>query len=170
MLQYVASLYISGCMTGSGDVVHNNATWKENDCTTCTCVHGRAECKSMLCEARCSSPRKVPGQCCPVCDGRCSNLKQVLPHIKPLLPITLLLMGMASCSCTIYKAPTHPKTGLNGLIPLILWLLPSFLLDTLQATRLVWNLHLMLDLFIVEIFSLICWYKTFFFLTTSQTS
>nr|XP_022330718.1 cysteine-rich motor neuron 1 protein-like [Crassostrea virginica] len=57
-----------GCMTGYGDVVHNNATWKENDCTTCTCVHGRAECKSMLCEARCSSPRKVPGQCCPVCD------------------------------------------------------------------------------------------------------
>lgn len=108
MLQYVASLYISGCMTGSGDVVHNNATWKENDCTTCTCVHGRAECKSMLCEARCSSPRKVPGQCCPVCDGRCSNLKQVLPHIKPLLPITLLSMGKASCSCTIYKAPTPP--------------------------------------------------------------
>ncbi|XP_056020805.1 cysteine-rich motor neuron 1 protein-like isoform X2 [Ostrea edulis] len=57
-----------GCMTGSGDVVHNNSTWQESDCTVCTCVNGKAECKSMLCETRCSKPRKVPGQCCPVCD------------------------------------------------------------------------------------------------------
>lgn len=57
-----------GCMTRSGDIVHNNATWPENDCTICTCINGKAECKSMLCETRCSNPRKVPGQCCPVCD------------------------------------------------------------------------------------------------------
>lgn len=90
---------VSGCMTRSGDIVQNNATWPENDCTICTCINGKAECKSMLCETRCSNPRKVPGQCCPVCDGGYFVVSVWPPFFIPLAIISLCM--------TVYLR-THP--------------------------------------------------------------
>lgn len=51
-------------------------SWKRDDCTTCTCDAGAIICASHDCFLRsCKNPRKIPGQCCPVCDdiNECVN-------------------------------------------------------------------------------------------------
>ena len=67
---------IVGCRSSVGDVYKNNETWKEGDCVTCHCVDGKKRCQAEMCVKTCLNPRPVPGRCCPICDGRYSNL----PH------------------------------------------------------------------------------------------
>ncbi|KAJ1359518.1 hypothetical protein KIN20_018276 [Parelaphostrongylus tenuis] len=46
-----------------------NETWQKDDCTTCTCSDsGTPICVKHMCRTECENPRKVEGQCCPVCD------------------------------------------------------------------------------------------------------
>ncbi|KAK3092312.1 hypothetical protein FSP39_001164 [Pinctada imbricata] len=71
-----------GCLTESGRIVNNSDSWRENDCTTCTCVSGVAQCNSELCETKCLNPKKVPGQCCPVCLGDKTGQHPSCPDLR----------------------------------------------------------------------------------------
>lgn len=62
-------ILLSGCVSDSGDLYNESAVWKENDCTTCTCKGGHAQCQAEMCAVHCAKPTNVPGQCCPVCSG-----------------------------------------------------------------------------------------------------
>ncbi|KAI8764265.1 cysteine-rich motor neuron 1 protein [Biomphalaria glabrata] len=48
------------------------ANFQPNDCTVCVCEsYGQTPCAIMDCaKPPCSSPVKIPGQCCPVCRVR----------------------------------------------------------------------------------------------------
>lgn len=43
--------------------------WKEDDCTFCQCVDGDPHCTAMACKQSCQNPVKIPGECCPFCEG-----------------------------------------------------------------------------------------------------
>lgn len=43
--------------------------WKEDDCTFCQCVDGEPHCTAMACKQSCQNPVKIPGECCPFCEG-----------------------------------------------------------------------------------------------------
>lgn len=43
--------------------------WKEDDCTFCQCVDGEPHCTAMACKQSCHNPVKIPGECCPFCEG-----------------------------------------------------------------------------------------------------
>lgn len=60
-----------GCMA-NGNLYKNNESWKEDDCVTCRCNEGIVECQTAMCSVPCLNPRRVPGQCCPVCESNCS--------------------------------------------------------------------------------------------------
>lgn len=47
--------------------------WKEDDCTFCQCVDGEPHCTAMACKQSCQNPVKIPGECCPFCEGTESN-------------------------------------------------------------------------------------------------
>lgn len=57
-----------GCKDDAGVNRKNDEGWVKDDCTNCTCVDFRAQCQRHICKVDCENPRKVPGQCCPVCD------------------------------------------------------------------------------------------------------
>ncbi|CAB1335132.1 unnamed protein product [Coregonus sp. 'balchen'] len=44
--------------------------WKEDDCTFCQCVDGEPHCTAMACKQSCQNPVKIPGECCPFCEGQ----------------------------------------------------------------------------------------------------
>ncbi|MFH4974983.1 hypothetical protein AB6A40_001692 [Gnathostoma spinigerum] len=47
-----------------------NESWQKDDCTSCSCgPDGVHFCQKHMCQVHCDHPRKVPGQCCPICDG-----------------------------------------------------------------------------------------------------
>ncbi|WKY09021.1 hypothetical protein Q1695_001851 [Nippostrongylus brasiliensis] len=58
-----------GCQTDKLEKKKKNETWQKDDCTTCTCSEeGTPVCEKHMCSTQCENPRKVEGQCCPVCD------------------------------------------------------------------------------------------------------
>uniref|UniRef100_A0A0N4Z8T3 Cysteine-rich motor neuron 1 protein n=1 Tax=Parastrongyloides trichosuri TaxID=131310 RepID=A0A0N4Z8T3_PARTI len=58
-----------GCKTDDGKYFEKNETWKKDDCTTCACgVDGKNYCQTTTCLKQCDNPKKVDGECCPVCD------------------------------------------------------------------------------------------------------
>uniref|UniRef100_A0A0K0DIM3 VWFC domain-containing protein n=1 Tax=Angiostrongylus cantonensis TaxID=6313 RepID=A0A0K0DIM3_ANGCA len=58
-----------GCQTEKLEKKMKNETWQKDDCTTCTCSEsGTSICVKHMCRTECDNPRKVEGQCCPVCD------------------------------------------------------------------------------------------------------
>ncbi|GMS80398.1 hypothetical protein PENTCL1PPCAC_2573 [Pristionchus entomophagus] len=58
-----------GCQTERLEKKRMNETWQRDDCTTCTCSsNGESMCEKHMCRSDCENPRKVEGQCCPVCD------------------------------------------------------------------------------------------------------
>ncbi len=59
----------AGCIADNGETFENGAVWEKDPCVTCRCDDGEVFCQSEMCGVRCSHPRKVPGHCCPVCDG-----------------------------------------------------------------------------------------------------
>ncbi|XP_042144404.1 cysteine-rich motor neuron 1 protein [Ixodes scapularis] len=61
-----------GCLTSSGLRFNNSERWKEDDCTWCECVSGKAKCETQMCQTKCPNPVKQPGVCCPVCEKTAS--------------------------------------------------------------------------------------------------
>ncbi|CAJ0961782.1 unnamed protein product, partial [Mesorhabditis belari] len=61
-----------GCQSESGGILEKKKMkdeWNKDDCTTCTCSEeGENQCVRAMCSVQCENPRKVEGQCCPVCD------------------------------------------------------------------------------------------------------
>lgn len=60
---------ILGCESESGEFYNHTEEWHRDDCTLCRCDSGKTWCQSQMCSVHCDNPRKIPGQCCPVCDG-----------------------------------------------------------------------------------------------------
>ena len=55
--------------------------WNVDECTSCTCVSGRALCIAARCHVSCSRPIHIKGKCCPVCESDLEHsgmLKRVL--------------------------------------------------------------------------------------------
>ncbi|XP_064484200.1 cysteine-rich motor neuron 1 protein-like [Ornithodoros turicata] len=71
-----------GCLTSSGRQVNNSEQWKEDDCTWCECVAGRAKCETQMCETKCVNAVKQPGMCCPACE-KPSQLLSIYQHHGP---------------------------------------------------------------------------------------
>lgn len=67
-----------GCRTETGEKIKQNETWNKDDCTTCSCgADGEPHCQRHMCQVQCDNPRKVAGQCCPVCDGASFVLSRI---------------------------------------------------------------------------------------------
>lgn len=63
-----AGCYANGQIRAHGD------RWREDDCTFCQCINGEPHCVATACGQSCMHPVKVPGECCPVCEGKpCSS-------------------------------------------------------------------------------------------------
>lgn len=75
--------------------------WKEDDCTFCQCVDGEPHCTAMACKQSCQNPVKIPGECCPFCEGTpnvsyliyCSYLYEVHTLSLSSLRVILSLEG-----------------------------------------------------------------------------
>ncbi|XP_033632491.1 cysteine-rich motor neuron 1 protein-like [Asterias rubens] len=60
----------SSCQMVSGVFFESGASWKEDDCTSCTCQDGEITCYSQVCTpVDCRVPVLKKGQCCPACMG-----------------------------------------------------------------------------------------------------
>ncbi|XP_047108022.1 cysteine-rich motor neuron 1 protein-like [Schistocerca piceifrons] len=58
-----------GCVVHSKSMVMKDGEkWQEDPCTTCICTDGKKECWSFMCEIKCSNPKHVENECCPVCE------------------------------------------------------------------------------------------------------
>ncbi|XP_049857178.1 cysteine-rich motor neuron 1 protein-like [Schistocerca gregaria] len=58
-----------GCVVHSKSMVMKDGEkWQEDPCTTCICTVGKKECWSFMCEIKCSNPKHVENECCPVCE------------------------------------------------------------------------------------------------------
>lgn len=57
-----------GCLTSTGLRFNNGERWKDDDCTWCECISGKAKCEAQMCQTKCANPVKKPGVCCPVCE------------------------------------------------------------------------------------------------------
>lgn len=55
--------------------------WKEDDCTFCQCVNSEPHCTAMACKQSCQNPVKIPGECCPFCEGMDCLLLLVPLHV-----------------------------------------------------------------------------------------
>lgn len=58
----------AGCYA-NGQILAHGDRWREDDCTFCQCISGEPRCVATACGQSCMSPVKVPGECCPVCEG-----------------------------------------------------------------------------------------------------
>ncbi|XP_078589548.1 cysteine-rich motor neuron 1 protein-like isoform X1 [Branchiostoma floridae x Branchiostoma japonicum] len=56
------------CMTDSGELLAHGDHYKMDDCTFCTCSNGDLHCTATACAVHCFNPKKIPGECCPVCE------------------------------------------------------------------------------------------------------
>ncbi|PAV75131.1 hypothetical protein WR25_13594 [Diploscapter pachys] len=58
-----------GCKTDANETKKRNETWKKDNCVQCSCSDsGMVICEEQVCKTDCENPKKVEGQCCPVCD------------------------------------------------------------------------------------------------------
>ncbi|XP_074640940.1 peroxidasin homolog [Tubulanus polymorphus] len=56
------------CIDSEGRTRRHKSQWTEGNCKRCKCKRGRAACITEICsKAPCTDPKKVPGQCCPIC-------------------------------------------------------------------------------------------------------
>ena len=58
----------AGCYA-NGQIQAHGDRWREDDCTFCQCINGNPHCVATACGQSCLNPVKVPGECCPVCEG-----------------------------------------------------------------------------------------------------
>lgn len=79
-----AGCYANGQIRAHGD------RWREDDCTFCQCINGEPHCVATACGQSCMHPVKVPGECCPVCEGKPCDSNECLAQRIPsreLLPV-----------------------------------------------------------------------------------
>lgn len=68
-----------GCKEDDGRQYSIGEDWIKDDCTNCTCDESfKSSCQRSLCSLSCENPRKVKGQCCPVCDGKFLSIWQLI--------------------------------------------------------------------------------------------
>lgn len=76
--------------------------WKEDDCTFCQCVDGEPHCTAMACKQSCQNPVKIPGECCPFCEG----IKSFIASGKTTMHLFYIYYN--SCLAHIYLSSTLP--------------------------------------------------------------
>uniref|UniRef100_A0A7E4UPE0 Cysteine-rich motor neuron 1 protein n=1 Tax=Panagrellus redivivus TaxID=6233 RepID=A0A7E4UPE0_PANRE len=61
----------TGCLDDQGGRRNPSEHWAKDECTNCTCNPNTfsVECTVPVCKIDCLEPRRVPGECCPVCDA-----------------------------------------------------------------------------------------------------
>ena len=84
---------VAGCVSPSGRKTSLNETWQEDDCTQCVCTDGQTKCLASFCQTPCLHPRKVKGECCPVCDGNIqSSTHSLLFLVHPELSLASIVL------------------------------------------------------------------------------
>lgn len=73
-----AGCYANGQIRAHGD------RWREDDCTFCQCINGEPHCVATACGQSCMHPVKVPGECCPVCEGKPCESNERLATTAPV--------------------------------------------------------------------------------------
>uniref|UniRef100_A0A915AQ40 Cysteine-rich motor neuron 1 protein n=1 Tax=Parascaris univalens TaxID=6257 RepID=A0A915AQ40_PARUN len=104
-----------GCQM-DGEKRKRNETWHKDDCTSCSCgADGVHYCQKHMCQVECDNPRKVAGQCCPVCDEPTIIVNAaVCPSVEhcPLRCENGLLRDSRGCFQCIC-APATKQTPIN---------------------------------------------------------
>jgi hypothetical protein len=58
-----------GCLDDQNGKHEIDENWQKDECTNCTCnLNFTTTCITPICKTDCINPRKVEGECCPVCD------------------------------------------------------------------------------------------------------
>lgn len=105
-----------GCQTDNQTKLERGATWQKDDCTSCTCSElGAHMCEKYMCKTDCENPRKVEGQCCPVCDeptiirppATCPSLE--LCSLRCANGLRRDNIGCYVCECLPDEVPTNPR-------------------------------------------------------------
>lgn len=98
--------------------------WKEDDCTFCQCVDGEPHCTAMACKQSCHNPVKIPGECCPFCEGTelcCpSNELRISTHTKCRALLRPCSFSTEPTQHGLIKGGGH---SCPGSISVCLWLL-----------------------------------------------
>lgn len=108
----------AGCYA-NGQILAHGDRWREDDCTFCQCINGEPHCVATVCGQSCMNPVKVPGECCPVCEGKSGRFSRV-PGVglvlDELLPVCSCLFfissGITSASCC-YRQQINLSFGRN---------------------------------------------------------
>ncbi|KAL3083189.1 hypothetical protein niasHS_010991 [Heterodera schachtii] len=58
-----------GCRDENGISYEQDELWEHDECTNCTCLDFRWQCQKFICKTECEKPKRVPGECCPICDA-----------------------------------------------------------------------------------------------------
>ncbi|XP_060229924.1 kielin/chordin-like protein [Meriones unguiculatus] len=59
-----------GCFLNGREHSSGEPVWSQDPCSRCRCANGSIQCEPLPCPpAPCRSPGRIPGQCCPACDG-----------------------------------------------------------------------------------------------------
>ncbi|KAI1719589.1 von willebrand factor type C domain-containing protein [Ditylenchus destructor] len=92
-------------------------SWAKDGCTNCTCGDDfRWRCQKFICKSDCENPRKVEGECCPVCDD---PLIFEPPIVCPSLELCSLRCefglvknqwGCFECKCATASRDTETNT------------------------------------------------------------
>ncbi|PIC27148.1 hypothetical protein B9Z55_019488 [Caenorhabditis nigoni] len=105
-----------GCQTENQTKLERGDTWQKDDCTSCTCSElGAHMCEKYMCKTDCENPRKVEGQCCPVCDeptiirppATCPSLE--LCSLRCANGLRRDNIGCYVCECLPDEVPTNPR-------------------------------------------------------------
>lgn len=105
-----------GCQTDNQTKLERGDTWQKDDCTSCTCSElGAHMCEKYMCKTDCENPRKVEGQCCPVCDeptiirppATCPSLE--LCSLRCANGLRRDNIGCYVCECLPDEVPTNPR-------------------------------------------------------------
>ncbi|VDD92582.1 unnamed protein product, partial [Enterobius vermicularis] len=106
------------CMGCEADGIKRkrNETWQKDDCTSCSCAaEGVHHCQKHMCQVDCDNPKKVPGQCCPVCDAPLFMANPLtcpaMEHCPLRCEYGLLrdAQGCFQCACAPMIRPTAPN-------------------------------------------------------------
>lgn len=70
----------AGCYA-NGQIQAHGDRWREDDCTFCQCINGESHCVATACGQSCLNPVKVPGECCPMCEGKAWRMQNTILRI-----------------------------------------------------------------------------------------
>lgn len=99
------ALNFAGCYV-NGQILAHGDHWREDDCTFCQCVSGEARCVAAACGHSCLNPVTVPGECCPVCEGKDTLYVSVLSSILPAFRV-FVVRNVSACRSTCAYVGLH---------------------------------------------------------------